>query len=222
LKGSVSPKKGMVELITALGNYLTSAGCELHLGVKTLPKPTLEQPVVFCGSIHDAADYIAPSHPDVSKQLLVIEMLGLTTTTVFFENDPQQAQGFGCLIPKHYGLSAKGILFSADIFEGRSTVRAETWIMDDMLGKTDDELLETIQKERQTLFGLDKPPLAVSPNRWEKAFPHYTTELESLLKTNFLSELDKDNIYLHGNYLGKLGLADIIFKASMLPERLNR
>lgn len=220
LKGSVSPRGGMGELIHTLTDYLQKQGCEFYFNATTLPQPSPQGPVVFCGSVHDAGDYVQAINPTIAKQLLDIEMLGLTTTTVFFDNDSKQAQGFGCLVPKHYGFSTKGVLFSADIFENRSEVRAETWIMDDMLDKTDSEVMDTIEKERRVLFGLDAKPLSLHPNRWQKAFPHYTVELESLLQTDFLTQLESQHLYLHGNYLGKLGLADIIFKASQLPKRI--
>ncbi len=55
-------------------------------------------------------------------------LTSLVSATAFFSPHPQDLHGFGVLFPRDSGVSALGVLFNADIFPNRSTLRSETWI----------------------------------------------------------------------------------------------
>jgi protoporphyrinogen oxidase len=149
--------------------------------------------------------------------------LPLLTATVFYQRQPRQPQGFGCLFPRGEGFRARGVLFNDCIFAGRSEVRSETWIMGGALDRTvlqlsDDELRELLKAEHARLAGAEEEPLSVHITHWPQALPHYTLELEQALAA--LPPLPK-GVALAGNYLGQIGLAKLAERAARVAREIT-
>jgi oxygen-dependent protoporphyrinogen oxidase len=109
---------------------------------------------------------------------------------------------------------------------------SEAWILGgarvhdrkDFLAMSDHQVLNTLLEKRKLLFkeqsrNILSDVLDVKITRWERAFPHYTVQLESLLQ-NLNS--NPRNIFLHGNYLGQLGLTKILSQSAQLAEQLAK
>ena len=169
--------------------------------------------------------------PAAASALGKIEMLPITTATVFFKDPvPAKYRGFGCLFPPSEGRAALGVLMNDFIFEGRARAcSSETWILGGALrgqaaSWTNEEILAMIRRERAECFGA-LPTAEVLDHRitrWPEALPHYTLELERLLPT-LETELAARarNIFPIGNYLGEIGLAKILARASRLAAEVN-
>jgi oxygen-dependent protoporphyrinogen oxidase len=54
-------------------------------------------------------------------------------------------------------------------------------------------------------------------HRWKNALPLYDVELEKVLRD--LKKLPKD-LYLHGNYMGGIGLSKILDRSKELAEEI--
>lgn len=222
LKGTVAPPEGMQQLIDALANYLRQAGVEFRLNQAA--RATSGEPTVLCTSASAGAAYLSDIAPDLSHQLRTVEMLPLVTATSFYSAPPEKLKGFGCLFPRGQGFRALGVLFNSYIFAGRGPRHSETWIFGgaldrEVLQQDDSALRELIADERQRLYGRHEAPLATHLTRWPEALPHYSIELERVLKT--LPPIPPQ-VGLVGNYLGRIGLTGIIERAAQVAGNFSK
>lgn len=248
LRGTVAPPRGMQQLIDGLYEYLKQAGVEFVFDHQESLEA--HRPTVVCLSARSAAEYLSEVAPELSDALRRIEMLSLATVTVFYPagrgtsptvrevstgahagaipnsrgNAPQPAtlNGFGCLFPRDQGFRARGVLFNDSIFEGRGPAHAETWIFGgaldpDVINLSDEEFGQVIEAERERFYGVRNEPLALHVTRWPNALPHYSIELEKILTT---LPSPPASVALVGNYLGKIGLAKILERASVVADRI--
>jgi oxygen-dependent protoporphyrinogen oxidase len=212
-RGTVSPKGGMQELVDALSNYLRQQGVSIELNHGA--QLERDAPTVICTSAVHAAELLADHAPDVSQALRQVELLPIVTATCFYEHSPRQPQGFGCLFPRHAEIRALGVLFNDCLFEGRSAWRSETWILGgspdrEAVHLNDGELETTLRRNHSLLVGAEEPLLSYHVTRWPQALPHYTLALERALTA--MPPLPR-HLSLVGNYLGQIGLANIIERA---------
>lgn len=208
--GTVAPREGMGALVRALENHLASRGVKIHRGETV--EDYREGVQVWATPAWQAAKL----YPELGE----VESLGLVTVTLFYQNRPPLA-GFGCLFPRSEKVRSLGVLWNPCIFEGRSSVHSETWILGgasdpEILDKSDNEVLRVIEEDRSRLFGLRESSLQSEITRWPKALPHYTLEWEKALETL----RPKKRIYLHGNYLGRIGLSQILERSKLLAEKI--
>jgi oxygen-dependent protoporphyrinogen oxidase len=220
LRGSIAPLEGMGTLIEALAQKIRELGGQIHYGREF---DWQEKDIkVIATSAWAAADLIQPHNSELSENLRHCESLSLVTATLFFEKHQDDLKGFGCLFPRSQGFHASGALFNECVFSSRSAHRSETWILGGalqpgLIAKTDEELLELIAKDREKLTGRKAEPLSVKITRWPRALPHYTVQWEKHLANLEVPKL----IYLHGNYLGALGLSKIYQRSIKLAARIK-
>lgn len=221
VRGTVSPKGGMQALIDGMRDYLIhhDVAIELNRAAEILP----DSPTVLCTSAPQAAEILALPFPALASHLQKIELLPIVTATCFFQPSDAQPKGFGCLFPRKSAIRALGVLFNECTFPGRSYFRSETWILGgspdrDALYLSDADLDTILQRNHALLVGREEPMLSRHITRWPHALPHYTLELERLLTT--LPSLPP-NVFLVGNYLGKIGLAKLIDQAAETAERIS-
>lgn len=219
---SAAPAGGMGEWMLALRKNLEDAGVKFKFGEEYKVPDKLDHPLVLATGVKDAARLLESTRPDLAGRLNTAEVLPLVSVTAFFEPDAQDPRGFGCLFPESQGFSALGVLFNDCIFEGRSSVRSETWILGGASGAslvrlTDEEILTLVLRDRRKLKGREQTPLEAHVTKWPEALPHYTLEWEKTLRT-----LEPEApLFLHGNYLGKLGLAGILDRSIVLAGKIK-
>ena len=127
------------------------------------------------------------------------------------------------MFPRGQGFRALGVLFNSSIFEGRGPAHSETWMfggaLDCEAGQLKNEALaELIARERARLYRRIDQPLAIHPTYWPQALPHYSIDLERLLLT--FPAWPRD-VALVGNYLGGIGLSQIIDRAAHVAARFS-
>ncbi len=221
LKGSVAPEGGMGELVTAFARAIGDRGGEIRLNTKFEMPRELSHPLVIATNVATAAELLSESHPEVARILRRCEMLPLIRVTAFFPPQKSDLEGFGCLFPESQRFNALGVLFNSSIFPGFSQVRSESWIFGgarnpEVLNWSDEEVKEKILQDRARLGG-NAEALSIHIRRWPKALPHYTTEWEELLP-----QLNPPApLYLHGNYLGALGLSRILKRSKDLAKTIQ-
>lgn len=221
-KGSVSPAKGMGQLIDGLCSHLRrhDVPIEYQKQVELAHKP--ESPTVVCTSAWNAAEIVAKADPHLSEQLRHCESLPLVSVTCFFTPTAKDLEGFGCLFPPAQGFVSSGVLFNNCVFSGRSEKRSETWILGGALqpgvaALSDENLRDIIVKERQRVLGNYEEPLEMNITRWPRAIPHYTVQWERIVKEIKVQR----PLFLHGNYLGGIGLARIYQRSIALARELK-
>lgn len=222
-RGLATCEKGMQQLIDALEVDLQSKGVKVYLNSKFSISQDLKDITVLACSPSAAAQFLETSHPDLSKTLREIQMSPLVTVTVFFKASQIRKVGFGCLIPRGQSLRTLGVLMNSYIFPNRSRTYNETFILGggtdpEIVELSDEELKQRIREERLKIFGDELEILHCEITRWPQALPHYDLNLEKLLpKIKAPARL-----YLHGNYLGGIGLSKILGRSQQLAEEIQK
>ena len=89
----------------------------------------------------------------------------------------------------------------------------------DVVDLSDKAFAKIIADERERFYGERNEPLEVRITRWPNALPHYSIELEKNLTT---LPAPPENVWLVGNYLGRIGLAKILERAAAAADDLQR
>ncbi len=220
LKGTLAPKNGMGELIEKLDRWLEQDGVVIRKQTEDFDLDRYSN-VVIATSSFDLNTLKIPS--DVEFPSLKVESLPLVSATLFYDPASTDIEGFGCLFPRKEGFYSLGVLFNTSVFEDRSELRSETWILGGAFHKdvcrfSDEEILRQIKEDRLRLYGLKDHALLkhFQITRWEKALPHLSVDLEKQLENLTLPE----GVFLTGNYLGRIGLSQIVGRNKELAERI--
>ncbi len=216
LRGLVSPANGMGQLMEALKAWLVKFGVEFHLNHNIssadLTKENLSS-MLIATNASGAAELLKVVANEDSEILKKIEMLPLVRATLFFK-EQRKLNGFGCLFPKTEKFNSLGVLFDDSIFNRAHQNTTESWILGGAMDRSihllsDDQLLQKIAEDRSRLLKSYERPFHFVMTRWPTALPHYTIQMEALL--NQLSPEVEG--HLVGNYLGKIGLSQMIEQA---------
>jgi oxygen-dependent protoporphyrinogen oxidase len=218
-----APSGGMGEMIDRLHQRLCARGVSFEFGC-TVSAADLgpSARTVICTPATVAARLLAPHAPALAAAVARIRMVSIVAATAFFEPKSEDLRAFGVLFPRSSGVRALGALFNAEIFEGRSAVRSETWIYGDLdaaaLPPTEADTTALISADRTVLTGRSEQPLAcyVTPHR--DALPVYDAAV--LAAQAALAELPP-HLAIAGNYLGRLGVSGLLEGASEAAARLQ-
>jgi oxygen-dependent protoporphyrinogen oxidase len=220
-RGLVAPQGGMGEFAERLHARLVARGVRFEFNSR-LETIDAGVPSIIATGAPAAARLLGDSAPDVASHLHRIRAASLITVTQFFKPHADDLRGFGVLFPESSGVSALGVLFNADIFDRRSDVRSETWIVGDrgrgLTTVPDRQLLEMLAVDRYVLCGRHAAPLSSHITRWPAAIPVYDQAIADLQ-----SALDAlpPGIALAGNYLGRIGVAALLQAGADAASRLT-
>jgi oxygen-dependent protoporphyrinogen oxidase len=217
----VAPGHGMGDFAARLHARLAASGVcfRFNSAIETIDAAV---PTIIATSAPAAAQLLRHRAPEVAARLQRVRAASLTTVTLFLEPHPEDIHGFGVLFPESAGVGALGVLFNADIFDRRSDVRSETWILGDrgrgITTLPDRQLLEMLAADRYVLCGRHATPLSSHITRWPGAIPVYDGtigELPSVL------EALPPGIALAGNYLGRIGVAALLQTSAGAAARVT-
>lgn len=231
LRGSVSPQEGMGQLMEALHSWLLERGVVFHLGESfSFSSPQDLKRTLVATSASSAAEILKTVAPKEAVALKSIEMLPLVRATLFFKEE-RKLKGFGCLFPPSEKFNSLGVLFDDSIFDRPQNLSSqehcndfcksvESWILGGAFDKSihqlaDEQIVEKILMDRARVLNVKEQPIQVIITRWPEALPHYTCHLEKVLLD--LSPEIKN--HLIGNYLGKIGLSQILEETILKVQR---
>ena len=217
-----APRRGMGQFVERLAQQLRDRGACFELG-RPIDRIDSGVPTVIATDAGSAARLVAPHAPRLSEQLAAVRLAPLVTTTMFFVPDHTDVRGFGVLFPRQSGVSALGVLYNSDIFEGRARGRSETWIVGDrgaaLTSRDDGELRHMLAVDRQRLTGRADNSLSTYITRWPAAIPVYDHAI--LAVQNELPSLPPW-LALSGNYLGRIGIAALLELAAGAANRVSQ
>jgi oxygen-dependent protoporphyrinogen oxidase len=215
----VAPPHGMGELAERLTAWLSRRGVSFSFGT---PVESLDPSVttLVCTNARDAGRLVQPYAATLGATLRSMPMTSLVTATAFFDPHADDIHGFGVLFPRESGVKALGVLFNADIFASRSTLRSETWIsgFSDSAIPTDSAIARDLLNDREILTGRREEPVAMVATAWPSALPVYGDAV--LTAESQLSELPTW-LSIAGNYLGRLGVSKIVEGIGEIVADLN-
>lgn len=227
-RGIVAPAGGMGELIRALYDRLRERGVAFRTDSTFAFAGPPRHPHVIATGAGAARALLDGVAPQLAATLRSFELSTMLTVTAFFSG--HCVHGFGCLFPPSERRRALGVLVNTDIFPNRSRdYVSETWIFggatgasalraSDLMGLSDEQLIELVIDERRLAFGRPERPAGYRVTRWPESIPHYAVDLELALP---ILERGADNLFLHGNYMGHIGLAKILDRAAALPAQVQ-
>lgn len=221
LKGSVAPRNGMGEFIQKLRGTVERQGGVLKVQ-EVIDLKDLKGPKVLAIPPSELGTLLAASY---GKDLGwgQVPMLNLVRLTVGFRSPQKKVDGFGILFPEKEKFHSLGVLANSQIFENRGELYNESWILggarSPQLGDLDDsKILSLILEDRARALGVQDEVSLFEVIRWPKGLTHYTVEHEKFLRDQ--EPLPKD-VFLTGNFLGRLGLSKILEQNFELAERLS-
>lgn len=228
VRGSVTPLGGMGEWIEKLTDHLEAQGVAIHRG-REFDWSLKERSdfVVVATGLKSATDLLREKAPKLAASMDRLECLPVVSVTCFFAKAEQDITGFGCLFAPEENFNFLGVLFNSDIFPNRSDgYRSETWIgggaaAPSLIKCTDRDLLIKIRQDRERMGEKWSEPKSTHVNRWDHALPHFTNELRRLIQSEELRKLEEDRVFLHGNYLGRIGLSNILNRSHELGSRIG-
>jgi len=216
----VAPPDGMAQLLDRLHDLLQTRGVTFEFGARMADLPAGE-PAVICTNAPAAAQLLARQAPEIAGAIGRIRMVSLVTITAFFEPHDDDLRGFGVLFPRSSGVDALGVLFNAEIFPGRSARRSETWIYGNLartgVPQNDDEAVARVAADRAVLTRRAASPLAVYVTPQLDALPVYDT---AVLDAEARLDRLPRHLAIAGNYLGRLGVSNLLEGAADAAARL--
>lgn len=239
--GLLSGENGTQDLLFQLSENLKKNGVMIKLSVNQ--EETLDciqeahyknEKIVIATSAQDALallsnEYLRQKYKDEYDFLNQIKTIPIVTVTVFVKEKPQdQHIGFGCLFPEGEGVRALGVLMNGVIYSRESSYHSETWIFGgevdpEFLNLSDADIKDVIKDSRQKVFQSTHDVLDICITRYQKALPHYTLEHEKNLNEYFKKQeaAKSHDLYLHGNYMGVIGLSKILQRSQDLAKQIK-
>jgi oxygen-dependent protoporphyrinogen oxidase len=216
----IAPARGMGEFAVRLHEALIARGVRFefnHAAASVDPAVS----TIIATDASTASGLLAHLAPELAHALDRIRIAPLVTVTQFYEPHQEDVHGFGVLFPEASGVSALGVLFNADIFDGRSRVRSETWIVGGrergLTEESDAALIDHLARDRSALTGRVDAPLASHITRWPRAIPIYDQAIADVQR--LLPALPAQ-VALAGNYLGRIGVAALLSGGADAANRI--
>ena len=137
-------------------------------------------------------------------------------------------EGFGFLAPRVEGKRILGVIFSSKIFKGRSPEGRELLTVY-IGGATDrgvaemkeEEILEVVEKELKEILGVQSFDFA-KVKVWKRSIPQYKVGYGKFLDLAEEVEREFKGLFLTGNYLGGVSVADCVRRSKVVAEKVIR
>lgn len=220
-RGSRAPQGGMAEFISKLEAYLKSQGVKF-----------LSEAVESCDHIKGpkvlAVPLLALFKLQPHLQTHRLTRLNLARITVgFTSNTCRKIPGFGVLIPRGQGFQTLGVIANSQIFPHRGQLYNESWILggafdSEVLEKSDQSLMQVVLNERKKILKAEDSVQQYSVVRCPQAYVHYDIKLESWIEQHAKEFVqDQKQIWITGNYLGSIGLSQILRQNYILAQHIT-
>ena len=136
--------------------------------------------------------------------------------------------GFGFLVPRKENRRILGTIFSSKLFRGRSPGGKELLTVymggatdRSVINMSDEEISETASRELKEILGIPLPEV-LRITRWKRAIPQYTLVYGKYINLAKEMEETHSGLFLTGNYLGGISVADCIRRSHEVAEKVIR
>ena len=142
---------------------------------------------------------------------------------------PRRLDGFGFLVPSGENRKVLGVLWSSTLYAGRAP--AGKALLRAIVGGTrnpalvdlsDGDLVQTVLEELSLIMGPMPTPVFEKLVRWPAAIPQYTLGHVGRVRAAEEAAATLPGVYLEGNGLHGISLADCVGRAVDLPGRVLR
>ncbi len=134
-------------------------------------------------------------------------------------------EGFGFLVPRVEGRRMLGCLFSSKLFPNRSPKGEELLTVylggatdPEVIDYTDEAIASLVERELKEILKVDAQVINIT--RWKKAIPQYTMGYGKYLELADTMERENPGLFLTGNYLYGVSVADCIRSSYKVAQRV--
>ncbi|MEW6129141.1 MAG: protoporphyrinogen oxidase [Acidobacteriota bacterium] len=185
--------------------------------------------LIFATPAYVAAELLEPHAKELRQLLTEIEYPPVATLHLAYEKSdfPNPADGFGVLAAPVENLKILGCLFSSSLFSGRAPENKNLFTVfmggartPELVGLSDDELVEKAHRDLQTILGVNNPPQVLSITRWSRAIPQYN--IGHAARMHKIKKLFNDikGLHLIGNYLDGVSISDCAKNAEIAANAI--
>jgi len=239
--GTFSFKNGMQILTDSLLNGLKEE-IKLNCDIKAICRSSSEKGISYDVEFnlngehkHISSDAIVVSAPSDSASKLVaaidsslssvIENVHYPPVNVVFmgfknSNIGFHLDGFGYLIPAKENRKILGTLWNSILFKGRAPegFQALTSFVGgsrspELTEKSDDELIDVVLREMNSIMGVEGKPDFVKIIRWERAIPQYNNSYVETFDEIERSMKQNPGLFICSNYYRGISVGDCIKNA---------
>ncbi|WP_448588623.1 protoporphyrinogen oxidase [Thermocrinis sp.] len=130
--------------------------------------------------------------------------------------------GFGFLVPRKEGKRILGVLFSSNIFPDRKGNLLTIYLggaTDPQVVEEEDEIiLGIVEEELKEILGINATLLNIT--KWKKGIPQYNVGYGRYYELVEMLEKENPGLFLTGNYLNGVSVADCIRNSEMVSKRV--
>jgi len=175
--------------------------------------------VIFATPAYITADLISDLDLPLADALRSIPYVSTATVSVAYplSDIPRPLDGYGYIIPRAEGRSILACTWTSTKFphrapDGYGLIRAFIGRAghEDILDRSDDELLMLVRDELRAALGITAPPTLHRVFRWPKAMPQYTLGHLDRLKVIEESLVALPGLFVAGNAYRGIGIPDCI------------
>lgn len=138
-----------------------------------------------------------------------------------------QLDGFGGLIPFKENQPILGALFMSALFENRAPEKGALFSVfsggirkPEVVQKSDQEIIHTINSSMKKLFGADQPADFIKLHRYQEVIPQYGKESKEKLNKIEQIQNQYEGLYIGGNTIDGIGMADRIEQGANLAQKI--
>ena len=193
--------------------------------------PVTGDAVVLCIPADASARLLGPLAPAAVRPLESIPYAPAAVVAVGYRTVdlPRPLDGFGYLIPSGERRRVLGVLWTSAIFSGRAPDGHKLLRVivggarhADLLDLDDEALLAVVREELAITFGALPAPAFSRIIRWPRAIPQYTLGHDERVRDAEGAVAAHDGLFLGGNGLYGVSLADCVARADALPDLVLR
>lgn len=136
-------------------------------------------------------------------------------------------EGFGLLVPRKEGKRILGVIFSSKLFPGRApqgrdllTVYMGGAADREAIELSDEEIAEVVERELKEILGVNDVEI-LHIQKWKRAIPQYTLGYGKYLDLAKEMEEIHKGLFLTGNYLSGVSMADCIRFSSKTAQKVK-
>ena len=136
-------------------------------------------------------------------------------------------EGFGVLIPRKEGKRILGVIFASKLFPGKAPEGRELLTVylggatdREVIELSDEEIINVVERELNEILGVKNIDF-VHVKKWKRAIPQYTLGYGKYLELAKEMEETHRGLFLTGNYLSGISVADCVRFSKETTERVS-
>ena len=208
------------------------AGNQFQLQLKSENKSSVQtfDKVVMCIPTHAIARIFSGIKNGEKEALLNVQHPPINVVFLGYKKEDIQRplDGFGFLIPEKENRRILGAIWSSTIFPGRAPegcVAITCFVggtrQPEMAQLPDDQLIEMVSEELNTLMKIKNNPVHYSIKRWPKAIPQYAIGYQGVQTIFSNIESSFPGLHFAGNYRRGISVGDSVLSAFEICQSIQ-